>query len=145
MPRRPGAAFDLTAAQKRVLEDIHGDITSTRGLNRLLQGDVGSGKTVVAAATLLAAAEAGLQAAMMVPTEILAVQHFATLSPSFEQLGIRSELLVGSLKASQKRKIQREISEGRVQVVIGTHALIQSDVDFKDLAVVSIHLCIAAG
>jgi ATP-dependent DNA helicase RecG len=133
-----GLPFDLTSAQKRVLEEIHADIESERGMNRLLQGDVGSGKTVVAAAALLAAAEAGSQAAMMVPTEILASQHYATLAPEFDRLGVSCALLIGSLKASEKRKVHRDLAAGDVQVVIGTHALIQSDVKFDSLALVVI-------
>ncbi len=130
--------FDLTQAQRRVLDEIHVDLASDRGMNRLLQGDVGSGKTVVAGATLLAGVEAGHQAAMMVPTEILALQHHNTLSPFFERMGIRSEVLIGSLKAAQKRRIHEGLADGTIQVAIGTHALIQSDVRFKRLAVVVI-------
>jgi ATP-dependent DNA helicase RecG len=120
------------------LGDIHDDISSEQGMNRLLQGDVGSGKTVVAGATLLAAAEAGLQAAMMVPTEILASQHYSTLSQHFTRMGVRVELLIGSLSSRNKREIHRELASGEIQVVIGTHALIQSDVRFKNLALVVI-------
>jgi ATP-dependent DNA helicase RecG len=133
-----GLPFDLTAAQKRALAEIHKDVASTRGLNRLLQGDVGSGKTVVAAATLLAGVEAGFQVAMMVPTEILAAQHYDTLLPHFERLGVSAALLIGSVKASDKREIHRELDSGSIQVVVGTHALIQSDVRFRNLGVVVI-------
>lgn len=133
-----GLGFELTGAQKRVLDDIHADLTSERGMNRLLQGDVGSGKTVVAGATLLAAIEAGRQAAMMVPTEILAAQHFQTLSPHFDRLGVHAALLIGSLKAAEKRRIQEGLADGSIQVAIGTHALIQSDVRFRRLGVVVI-------
>ena len=133
-----GLGFELTGAQQRVLNEIHGDVSSARGMNRLLQGDVGSGKTVVAAAALLAGVESGHQSAMMVPTEILAAQHYRTLRPDFERLGVESALLIGSLKASEKREIQSAIASGRVQAVIGTHALIQSEVRFRDLGVVVI-------
>lgn len=133
-----GLGFELTKAQRRVLDDIRADLTSPRGMNRLLQGDVGSGKTVVAGATLLAGAETGHQAAMMVPTEILAAQHFQTLAPHFDRLGVSCALLIGSLKAAEKRKIHEGIADGRIRVVIGTHALIQSDVRFHKLAVVVI-------
>lgn len=133
-----GLPFELTAAQKRVLSDIHGDVTSKQGMNRLLQGDVGSGKTVIAGAALLAAVEAGLQAAIMVPTEILAAQHYATFSPHFSRLGIRTALLIGSLKPAEKREIHRELASGEIQVVVGTHALIQSEVRFDGLALVVI-------
>jgi ATP-dependent DNA helicase RecG len=130
--------FELTAAQRRVLEEIHADLTSERGMNRLLQGDVGSGKTVVAGATLLAAVEAGYQAALMVPTEILAVQHFDTLKPQFERLGVNTALLIGSLKPAEKRETHRRLAEGRIDIVVGTHALIQSEVGFKNLGLVVI-------
>jgi ATP-dependent DNA helicase RecG len=133
-----GLGFELTRAQRRVLDDIHGDLTSDRGMNRLLQGDVGSGKTVVAGATLLSGVEAGYQSAMMVPTEILAAQHFRTLRPHFERLGVRCELLIGGLRAARKREIHAGLADGSIQLVIGTHALIQSDVRFKNLAVVVI-------
>jgi len=130
--------FELTAAQRRVIEEIHGDLSGEHGMNRLLQGDVGSGKTIVAGTTLLAAAEAGAQAAMMVPTEILAAQHYRTLGPMFEALGVRTALLTGSLKAAQKRELHARLASGAVHVVIGTHALIQDEVRFKNLAVVVI-------
>ena len=130
--------FELTPSQKRVLGEIHDDTVSERGMNRLLQGDVGSGKTVVAGATLLAAVEGGHQAAMLVPTEILAAQHYATLAPDFERLGVPTALLIGSLKAAEKREIHRGLAEGRIGVVVGTHALIQSEVRFKSLAMVVI-------
>jgi len=130
--------FPLTRAQRRVLDEIHEDLVSTRGLNRLLQGDVGSGKTLVAGATLLAAVEAGQQAAMMAPTEILAVQHFRTLVPRMERLGLRMSLLIGSLKAADKKRVHEGLRDGSIQLVVGTHALIQSDVSFKNLGVVVI-------
>jgi len=133
-----GLGFELTRAQRRVLDDIHADLTSARGMNRLLQGDVGSGKTVVAGATLLSGVEAGYQSAIMVPTEILAAQHFRTLAPHFERLGVRCDLLIGGLKAARKREIHAGLADGTIQLVIGTHALIQSDVRFKNLAVVVI-------
>jgi ATP-dependent DNA helicase RecG len=133
-----GLGFELTRAQRRVLAEIHEDIASDRGMNRLLQGDVGSGKTVVAGATLLSAVEAGHQAAMMVPTEILAAQHFQTLGPHFDRLGVNSALLIGSTRAGPKRQVHAGIADGSIRVVIGTHALIQSDVRFQDLALVVI-------
>lgn len=133
-----GLPFELTGAQRRVLDEIHVELRGERGMNRLLQGDVGSGKTVVAGATLLAAAEAGYQSAMMVPTEILAMQHYRTLEGHFKRLGITCALLMGSLKAAEKRSIHKAIADGEVQVVIGTHALIQSEVQFDRLAVLVI-------
>jgi ATP-dependent DNA helicase RecG len=133
-----GLPFEFTGAQQRALADIHTDVASPQGMNRLLQGDVGSGKTVVAAAALLAGVEAGHQSAMMVPTEILAAQHFESLRPHFERLGVTSALLIGSLKAAQKREIHNALAAGRIDVAVGTHALIQSQVSFRDLGVVVI-------
>jgi ATP-dependent DNA helicase RecG len=130
--------FALTRAQRRVLDEIHADLQSDRGMNRLLQGDVGSGKTIVAGAALLSAVEAGHQAAMMVPTEILALQHFRTLVHHLERLGVTMSLLVGSLKGPDKRRVHAGLADGSIQVVVGTHALIQSDVRFKNLAMVVI-------
>ncbi len=130
--------FALTRAQARTLSEIHADLGSDRGMNRLLQGDVGSGKTVVAGAALLAAVEAGYQAAFMAPTEILAIQHFLNLVPAFERLGVRTSLLVGSLKPADKKRVHEELKSGAIQVVVGTHALIQSEVVFKKLALVVI-------
>lgn len=127
--------FPLTRAQERVLSEIHEDLSRDRSMNRLLQGDVGSGKTVVAGATLLAAVEAGYQGVMMVPTEILAVQHFRTLVPHMERLGVRMSLLIGSLKPADKKGVHAGLRDGSIQLVVGTHALIQSDVKFKHLAV----------
>ena len=130
-----GLPFPLTAAQRRVLDEIHADLSRDHAMNRLLQGDVGSGKTLVAGATLLAAAESGYQGVMMVPTEILAVQHFRTLVPHMERLGVRMSLLIGSLKPADKKGVHAGLRDGSIQVVVGTHALIQSEVQFKHLAV----------
>jgi ATP-dependent DNA helicase RecG len=130
--------FALTEAQKRVLRDIHSDLTSDHGMHRLLQGDVGSGKTIVAGLTLLAAVEAGYQSAFMVPTEILAIQHAKSLAALFEPVGVSADLLIGSLKPGDKRRIQSRIGDGDAKVVIGTHALIQEDVRFEKLGIVVI-------
>jgi len=130
--------FELTAAQKKVLNEIHEDLTSDEGMHRLLQGDVGSGKTIVAGASMLAAVEAGMQAAMMVPTEILASQHAKTLGAYLEPLGVSVTLLIGSMKNSEKRRIHGEIAGGSVPVIVGTHALIQEAVEFKNLGLVVI-------
>ncbi|HEX6790866.1 MAG TPA: ATP-dependent DNA helicase RecG [Candidatus Krumholzibacteria bacterium] len=130
-----GLPFPLTGAQRRVLDEIHADLARDRRMNRLLQGDVGSGKTLVAGATLLAAAEAGHQGVMMVPTEILAVQHFRTLVPHMERIGVRMSLLIGSLKPPEKKAVHAGLRDGSIQVVVGTHALIQSEVRFKHLAI----------
>jgi ATP-dependent DNA helicase RecG len=131
-------SFTPTRAQRRALDEIHTDLSSERGMNRLLQGDVGSGKTLVAAATLLAAVEAGHQAAFMAPTEILAAQHFRTLAPAFERLGVRTSLLIGSLKPHDKKQVHEGLRDGTIHVVVGTHALIQTDVAFRKLALVVI-------
>jgi ATP-dependent DNA helicase RecG len=130
--------FEPTAAQRRVLDDIHSDLTSDEGMHRLLQGDVGSGKTIVAGAAMLAAVEAGMQAALMVPTEILATQHAKTLSAYFDPLGIAVTLLIGSLKSGDKKRIHVGIADGTVGVVVGTHALIQEGVEFAKLGLVVI-------
>ncbi|UCH84049.1 MAG: ATP-dependent DNA helicase RecG [Candidatus Latescibacterota bacterium] len=128
--------FELTGAQQRVLSDIRSDLESDQGMHRLLQGDVGSGKTVVAGMAMLAAVEAGKQAALMVPTEILAGQHASTLSEFFEPLGVPVTFLIGSLKAGEKRRIHGDIANGSARIVVGTHALIQEGVEFNDLGVV---------
>lgn len=130
--------FELTGAQRRVLDDVHRDFAGQDGMNRLLQGDVGSGKTIVAAAALLAGVEAGGQAALMAPTEILALQHFRTLAPYLDALGVRSAALLGSLKAAEKRAVHEGLARGEIQFVVGTHALIQSEVSFRQLSVVVI-------
>ncbi|UCG51887.1 MAG: DEAD/DEAH box helicase, partial [Candidatus Latescibacterota bacterium] len=122
--------FELTRAQQRVLDDIRSDLESDQGMHRLLQGDVGSGKTVVAGTAMLAAVEAGMQAALMVPTEILASQHAATLGNFFREVEVPVTLLIGSLKPQEKRRIHTGISDGSIPVVIGTHALIQEGVVF---------------
>jgi ATP-dependent DNA helicase RecG len=130
---RAGLSFPLTAAQERVIEEIFRDIKGSRGMARLVQGDVGSGKTVVAMAALLRAVESGYQGALMAPTEILALQHYHSLSEQFEPLGVRTAILLGSQKQAAREANKEEIAEGRAQVIVGTHALIQEDVKFKAL------------
>ncbi|WP_261806858.1 ATP-dependent DNA helicase RecG [Lapidilactobacillus luobeiensis] len=130
--------FRLTAAQKRVVNEICLDLKSPRHMNRLLQGDVGSGKTVVAAIAMFAAVTAGFQAALMVPTEILAEQHFQKLTHLFAPMQVKVTLLTGSLKAADREQRLQAISSGRSNIVIGTHALIQTGVDFKALGFVVI-------
>lgn len=130
---RNALAFELTNAQQRVIDEILADMARPIPMNRLLQGDVGAGKTVVAAAALVAAAESGMQSALMAPTEILAEQHFQGLSQLLEPLGIEMRLLTGSTPAAEKALIYSDIAMGAVQVVIGTHALIQEAVTFKNL------------
>ncbi|HTH38701.1 MAG TPA: DEAD/DEAH box helicase, partial [Pyrinomonadaceae bacterium] len=127
--------FKMTGAQKRVFRQIVDDITSDKPMNRLLQGDVGSGKTIVAFLTMFAAAENGYQAALMAPTEILAEQHARNARRLFEPTGYKVSLLTGSMKAAEKRKAQGEIASGESQIVIGTHAIIQEGVSFEKLAV----------
>jgi len=125
--------FSLTAAQERVLDELAIDLEEGRPMNRLLHGDVGSGKTVLAAVALLAAALSGHQAALMAPTEILAEQHYQNLVPLAEKAGVRLELLTGSLNQAQRRERLAELAAGQIQAVIGTHALIQEKVSFASL------------
>ncbi len=126
--------FELTNAQKRVIQEITTDMADQIPMNRLLQGDVGSGKTVVATAAILSATNTGMQAALMAPTEILAEQHFASLSQMLTSQGVEVRLLTGSTPAAEKERINADLTAGTAQVVIGTHALIQKTVDFKNLA-----------
>ena len=128
--------FDLTGAQKRTINEICRDCKSGRQMNRLVQGDVGSGKTAVAAAAIYMAVRNGYQAAMMAPTEILAGQHMESLSQMFEKHGIHTVLLTGSMRAKEKRRVLEEIALGTAQVIIGTHALIQGSVEFNNLGFV---------
>jgi ATP-dependent DNA helicase RecG len=126
--------FELTGAQGRVLGEIAGDLESGEPMNRLLQGDVGSGKTAVAASAMHQAVVAGHQAAIMAPTEILAEQHFANLKGLLAPLGERVVLLRGGMKAAEREEALRQIESGEAQVVVGTHALIQEATSFDDLA-----------
>lgn len=128
--------FELTGAQKRTINEICLDCKSGKQMNRLVQGDVGSGKTAVAAAAIYMAVMNGYQAAMMAPTEILAQQHADALNTLFSHFGITTAFLGGSMKAKEKRETLSRIASGEVQVVIGTHALIQSNVEFKNLGFV---------
>lgn len=128
--------FDLTDGQKRAWEDIRQDLTSGVVMNRLIQGDVGSGKTIVAVLALLACVGNGHQGAIMVPTEVLAEQHLKTFQEYLEPFDIRVDLLVGSMTASQKRRVYEALEMGMTDIVIGTHALIQEKVHYKDLALV---------
>lgn len=128
--------FSLTNAQSRVLSEIQGDMSNIKQMNRLVQGDVGSGKTIIAAASMFRAVKSGYQAAMMAPTEILATQHYESLSPLFNKYNIRCELLVGSLSQKSKENIVNDLKEGSIDILIGTHALIQDTVEFKNLGFV---------
>ena len=128
--------FELTDAQKRAIDEVISDMLGQKVMNRLVQGDVGSGKTMVAAAGTYFAAKNGFQTALMAPTEILATQHFSTFSKIFEKLGVRVLLLTGSMKQSEKKAVYNEIKEGKCAVLIGTHALISEAVEFKNLGFV---------
>lgn len=130
--------FPLTGAQKRVIKEMREDMRSGRQMNRLLQGDVGSGKTLVALMCMLLALDNNCQTCLMAPTEILATQHYQTFLRMLDGLDIRVELLIGSLKASEKKRIKRQLAEGEIQILIGTHALIEDDVVFRDLGFVVI-------
>ncbi len=132
----PLLPFAPTNAQKRAINDCINDMKSSETMNRLVQGDVGSGKTAVAAALMYTVIKNGWQAAMMAPTEILALQHFETLSELFKDTDIRIALLTGSTKLKEKREIKAALMDGVIDLIIGTHALIQNDVEFKDLALV---------
>lgn len=130
--------FPLTNAQKRVIREIRADMRTGRQMNRLLQGDVGSGKTLVALLTILIALDNGCQACLMAPTEILATQHYHSFQRYLSDLGLSVELLVGSLKASQKKKLKQRLANGDIDILIGTHALIEKDVQFRQLGYVVI-------
>lgn len=128
--------FELTGAQKRVVNELCAELKSSSRMNRLLQGDVGSGKTVVAAIALYAAITAGFQGALMAPTEILAEQHADSLSAWLEPFGVRVAFLSGSTKGKARRLILENLANGEIDLLIGTHALIQPDVSFTNLGLV---------
>ena len=130
--------FTLTKAQKKVVREIWEDCKSGHQMNRLLQGDVASGKTIIAFMTMLLATGNGYQATLMAPTEILASQHYNTIMKLSEGLGIEIELLTGSTTASKKKKIYERLSEGSVNIIIGTHALIEDIVEYQNLGLVII-------
>lgn len=127
--------FPLTNAQKRVIREIREDMRTGRQMNRLLQGDVGSGKTLVAFMTMLLAVDNGLQAALMAPTEILARQHAESLEEWTCMLGVKTALLTGSTKTAERRKIAEGLMSGEISIIVGTHALIEDAVKFKSLGV----------
>lgn len=128
--------FELTSAQKRVVNEIWADMERPSPMNRLVQGDVGSGKTAVAACAILAAVQNGYQAVMMAPTEILAEQHYRNLVNLFEPLGLDVELLVGKLTPTAKKKAYERTASGQAHIAVGTHAIIQEGVSFKSLGLV---------
>ena len=130
--------FELTGAQKRVLKEIHGDMKSGKQMNRLLQGDVGSGKTLVALMSMLLAIDNGFQACLMAPTEILAQQHYTTLSDLLKHMDVEFAILTGSTKTKARRILHEKLQNGEIQILIGTHALIEQKVQFKNLGLVII-------
>ncbi len=130
--------FELTNAQKKVIKEIRADMKSSKPMNRLLQGDVGSGKTIVAVFAMLIAIENGYQCAFMCPTEILAEQHYKVLQQYFNPLGVKTVQLVGGQKKKMREQILHDIRTGEAQVIVGTHALIQETVEFKSLGFVVI-------
>jgi ATP-dependent DNA helicase RecG len=130
--------FELTGAQKKVLKEIRRDMGTGKQMNRLLQGDVGSGKTLVALMSMLIALDNGFQSAFMAPTEILAIQHFRTLTKFLGGLNISVELLTGSTKKAERDRIHASLEDGSLHILVGTHALIEDKVKFKDLGLVII-------
>lgn len=130
--------FELTGAQKRVVKEIRGDTVTGHQMNRLLQGDVGSGKTLVALMAMLLAADNGFQSCLMVPTEILARQHFASVSRLVDDIGVNVAVLTGSTKKKEREKILEKLASGETHILIGTHALLEDRVNFDNLGLVVI-------
>ena len=127
--------FDLTNAQKVVLKEIRTDVASSAHMNRLLQGDVGSGKTIVALLAMLLAIDNGFQAAIIAPTEILATQHFNAIQELLQKMNISVDLLTGSSKVKKRREIHEGLENGKLKILIGTHALLEDKVTFKNLGI----------
>ena len=127
--------FDLTGAQKRVLKEIHSDVKSGKQMNRMVQGDVGSGKTIVALMAMLLGIDNGYQACLMAPTEILAQQHFESVADMLKDSSLRVELLTGSTKTKKRREIDEGLRNGDIHIIIGTHALLEDKVVFKNLGI----------
>ncbi|MDD4197952.1 MAG: ATP-dependent DNA helicase RecG [Paludibacter sp.] len=130
--------FELTGAQKRVLKEIHTDVASGKQMNRLLQGDVGSGKTLVALMAILIAVDNGYQGCIMAPTEILANQHYDTLKDFIKDLGVNISLLTGSTRPKERERIHTDLQSGELHILVGTHALIEDVVQFNNLGLVII-------
>lgn len=130
--------FDLTGAQKRVLREVYKDVRSGRQMNRLLQGDVGSGKTLVSLFSMLLAIDSGCQACLMAPTEILAQQHFTTISRFTQRLNVRVGVLMGSTKKRERESLHAGLQSGVIDILIGTHAVIEEEVRFRNLGIVVI-------
>jgi ATP-dependent DNA helicase RecG len=131
-------AFELTGAQKRVVREIRRDMGSGKQMNRLLQGDVGSGKTLVALMAMLIALDNDYQACLMAPTELLANQHFNTISRFLDGMGISVYLLTGSTKKSEREQLHEQLRNGELHILIGTHALLEDTVQFNNLGLVII-------
>ncbi len=125
--------FELTSAQKRVIKEIRADLGSNAQMNRLLQGDVGSGKTIVAVMVMLLAIDNGFQACLMAPTEILAIQHYNGIQELLKNTGVRCSLLTGSVKQSARKPIHEQLESGELQILVGTHAVLEDKVRFKNL------------
>lgn len=125
--------FELTGAQKRVVKEIRADVNTGRQMNRLVQGDVGSGKTLVALMAMLLALDNGYQGCLMAPTEILAAQHYETLRGLVAKIGINVRLLTGSTRAAERREIHEQLADGSLHILVGTHAVIEDDVKFANL------------
>ncbi|SFD11782.1 ATP-dependent DNA helicase RecG [Chitinophaga sp. CF118] len=125
--------FSLTGAQKRVLKEIRQDTVTGRQMNRLIQGDVGSGKTMVALLTMLLAVDNGFQACLMAPTEILSQQHYKSISALLEKMQVKVALLTGSIKGKARKQILKDVASGEIHLLIGTHALLENQVEFKNL------------
>ena len=130
--------FTLTAAQKRVIREIGGDFRAGRPMRRLLQGDVGSGKTIVAVLSAILAAECGFQTALMAPTEILAEQHFSSIFRIFGKTRFRAELLTGRVKGKARAQLLDALAGGRIDMLVGTHALLEDPVEFRRLGLIVI-------
>lgn len=130
--------FELTGAQKRVMKEIRADLASGKQMNRLLQGDVGSGKTMIALMTALIAVDNGFQACIMAPTEILSTQHFQSIHKIIDKIGVNVKLLTGSTKKKERTQIAEELKNGTLDILIGTHALIEDTVEFQNLGLVVI-------
>ncbi|MBQ0107862.1 MAG: DEAD/DEAH box helicase, partial [Phascolarctobacterium sp.] len=128
--------YELTAAQKKAWYEISADLEMTRPMHRILQGDVGSGKTAIAALALAKTAASGYQGAIMAPTEILARQHFDTLQSYLQPAGIKVGLIVGGMKEASRNDLLKDLKAGKIDVLVGTHALLQEDVAFNNLALV---------
>ena len=127
--------FELTGAQKRVIKEIRKDTATGKQMNRLLQGDVGSGKTMVALLTMLIAADNGYQSCMMAPTEVLAQQHYKNITSLLKDMPVEVGLLTGSTKTAERKKVQQKLDDGSLQILIGTHAVIEKAVQFKNLGI----------